>query len=183
MTVAIVFSACGIPSDARPRPLPAEDVPFGLLDPRSTTTAVAQPSVAAASAEIFLVAEERLAPAPRQVPAPVSLEAVLAALLAGPTVEEVAAGWRTAISADTRLRSASTADGIAHLDLSESFAEVEGEEQILALAQLVFTATALPGIRGVAFRLAGSAVEVPTADGTLKEAPIRRADFAALGPT
>ncbi len=178
----LLFTACGIPTEVRPRTLAEEAVPFGLLDPTSTTTTSAVPAVAAVPTEIFLVREERLARAPRRVPAPISLDGLLAALLDGPTSEEAAAGLRTALAPDTGIRSASTAAGIASIDLSESFAEVEGTEHILALAQLVFTATALPGVGAVDFKLAGSPVEVPTGDGTLTYGPLRRADFAALAP-
>lgn len=178
--VIVLSAACGIPNDARPRPLPEEAVPFGLLDQTTTTTTVAIPSVPAVLADVFLVGQERLARVQRQVPAPVSLDKVLAALLDGPTSDEAASGLRTALGPEAALRSASTAGGIASLDLSESFLQVEGRDHILALAQLVFTATALPGVGAVEFKLAGSPVEVPTGDGTLKYGPIRRTDFAAL---
>ena len=68
------------------------------------------------------------------------------------------------------------------IDVNESLTGVDGEEQMLALAQLVFTLTGLPGVNGVSFARDGRPVEVPTADGELKRGPLRRQDFAAVAP-
>ena len=173
-----LLAACGIPEDARPRPL-GEDAPFELLDPTSTTTSTV-PHVPAAATDVYLVRQERLVRVARQVGAPASLPTVLATLLEGPTSDEAAAGLRTALGPQAGIRSASATGRTATIDLSESFGEVEGDEQILALAQLVFTATSLPGVDAVDFKLAGSPVEVPRGDGTLNYGPLRRVDFAAL---
>jgi spore germination protein GerM len=50
------------------------------------------------------------------------------------------------------------------------------------VAQVVFTASSLPGITGVTFELSGSPVEVPVASGV--EVPIANtSQFAILAPT
>ena len=49
------------------------------------------------------------------------------------------------------------------------------------MAQVVFTASALPGVTGVTFELLGQPVEVPVASGAL--VPVATtAQFAALAP-
>lgn len=130
---------------------------------------------------MFLVRNSRLVRVGRQPWNPPSLDGAIAALLRGPAADERAEGVRTALTRPVRLAGALAA-GVPLIDVTDSFTDVEGEEQILALAQLVFTLTALPGVDGVSFALDGRPVEVPTGDGALKRGPIRREDFAAVAP-
>ena len=53
---------------------------------------------------------------------------------------------------------------------------------MLALGQLVLTATARPGVGQVRFTLEGLPVQVPTADGTVTSDPLSRDDYLALLP-
>ena len=53
-------------------------------------------------------------------------------------------------------------------------------EQQLALAQLVFTLTALPGIGQVVFERGGVPIDVPRSDGSLVSGVITREDFAGV---
>lgn len=172
---------CGIPRDPEPRELSAEDVPFGLLSPATTQTTsdVEEP---ATSAVVYLLRDDRLVAVQRQVEAPVSPAGLLLALLEGPSTGEAEAGFRTAISSETRIRDVTSAAGVVTVALSRQFVEVTGQDQILALAQIVFTATEVPGAGAVRFRLDGEPVEIPRADGTLTSAPLTRADYAALAP-
>jgi hypothetical protein len=56
-----------------------------------------------------------------------------------------------------------------------------GQAQIEAVAQIVFTTTALPGVSSVDFELSGQSVEVPVASGA--EVPsANRFQFAPLAP-
>jgi spore germination protein GerM len=108
------------------------------------------------------------------------VQAALEVLFSGPTEAELAAGLRTAISSQTNVRSIRTEGSTAVIDLTTTFVEVGGEEQILALAQIVLTATATPGITDVRFELEGQAVEVPRADGTLSSGPLRATDYESF---
>lgn len=172
---------CGVPRDPEPRELSEDAVPFGLLAPETTQTteAVSEP---AASAVVYLLRGDRLSPVPRQVEAPVSPSRLLLALVEGPTTEEAQAGFRTAISSETRIRGVTSVAGVVTVELSSQFVEVTGQDQILAIAQIVFTATESGGAGAVRFRLDGEPVEIPRADGTLTSAPLTRADYAALAP-
>ena len=91
-----------------------------------------------------------------------------------------AAGSRTAISPQTTLRSARLDGDTAVVDLSGALVEVGGQEQILAVAQIVLTATAVPGVGQVRFLLEGQAVEIPRADGTLTAETLRATDYQSL---
>jgi spore germination protein GerM len=130
-------------------------------------------------AEIFLVQAEHLVSVRRSTPRRDLVEA-LNLLLEGPTEAEFGAGIRSAISPQTTLHSARVEGDTAVVDLSGALVEVGGQEQILAVAQLVLTVTAVPGVEQVRFLLEGQAVEVPRADGTLTSEALRAPDYAGL---
>lgn len=178
--VAVMLFGCGIPVEEGARPLPADMIPSSV--PVQGPAGSSPPGDrGSASADVFLVRDSRLVRVGRHPWNPPSVEGAIAALLQGPTAAERADGVRAALTRPVRLAGA-VAAGVPLIDVTDSFADVEAEEQILALAQLVFTLTALPGVDGVSFALEGRPVEVPTGDGALKRGPVRRADFAAVAP-
>ena len=181
IATVLLLAACGVPQDEEPRALSRDGVPFGLLSTSTTqtTTVVEDPAVLSV---VYFVRENRLIPVQRQVRAPVSAGRLLTSLLEGPTETEAEAGFRTAISSEARVRDVTTSAGVVTLELTEEFVEVAGQDQILALAQIVFTATEINAAGAVRFRLDGEPVEVPRGDGTLTSAPLTRADYAALAP-
>lgn len=170
--VASAAGACGIPDDRQPTLLPG-----GVVEPALAPSEPAQSPLA--EVPVFLVQAEHLVPVVRRAAAG-DLTGVLGRLLAGPREEEFAAGIRTAISPETGLRSARLRGDTATVDLTAALVEVGGEEQILAVAQIVLTATALPGVDGVRLLLEGQAVEIPRADGTLTSDTLRAQDYEAL---
>ena len=177
--VAVV--ACGVPSDGAPRVIPQGDVPFDLLAEPTTSPPTTQ-FQAEVLVPVYMIGSGRLVPVIRKVQPPASLLRIVQALLGGPTPDEAASGLRTAISGQTNLLSIRVQESIATIDLSGGFAGIGGREQIFALAQLVFTTTASPSVRGVRLSLDGRLVEVPRGDGTLTQEPLRREDFVAFAP-
>lgn len=128
---------------------------------------------------LFLVEAEQLVKVVRPARSG-DLRNALELLLAGPREAELAAGLRTAISPQTSLRSARLDGDTAVVDLNVALVDVGGQEQILAVAQIVLTATAVPGVREVRFLLEGEPVEVPRADGTLASEALRPEDYRGL---
>ncbi len=190
LTVAILvlvvgLAGCGVPVDRSPSALPRKGVPFGLLQPstRSTTTTSPQSPVQA-TVQIYLVtSSNHLFAVARTVPAAQqSLATVLAALVHGPTNTEAALGLESAVPAQTVVLGATIgSDDVATVNLGGTFGQLVGQAQIQAVAQIVFTAAALPGVSGVTFELAGKPVYVPTATGA--QVPVATtAQFAALAP-
>jgi spore germination protein GerM len=177
------LAGCGVPLDAGPHRLAAGDLPLGLTAaPTTTTTGAGPPSPrAAAVIQVYLVAHDRLIARSRVVPSPATASEALGLLLDGATVPEAAFGVRSAIPAGTSLLGVhQIRGGRATVDLSTDFAQTGGADQILAIAQVVYTLTSLPDVVGVSFELAGQPVDVPTADGTLVSGPVGSQDFAAL---
>ncbi len=177
--ILLPLVGCGIPVDEGARPLSDDDVRPSLPGQGASPPSVsASPNVA--SLELFFVRDSRMVPIRRLAPAS-SIDAAVAALVNGPSAAERRQGVRTALVGPVRLADIDRT-AVPVVDVADSVVQLEGEEQILALAQIVFTLTALPGVSGVSFALSGREVEVPTGDGTLKAGPLRREDFAAVGP-
>jgi hypothetical protein len=182
LAVVVLGGACGIATDDGPRVLPRNDVPFELLAPSTTTVNSTTPVAVTTEVPVYLVGANRLVVVRRLVESPPSLFRAIESLLAGPTAEEAGAGLRSAVTNQTRLLSVRVQSGVATIDLSGDFASIGGQDQILALAQLVYTATAAQGVLGVRFSLDSKAVEVPRGDGTLTQEPLGPTDYAGLAP-
>lgn len=174
VAVAALAASCGVPVDDAPRRIASEDAPFV----RDVAQSAGSGPVGVI---VFLARESRLFPAQRQV-ASTSVDDRLEALVAGETEAESSQGLRSAISRDAEVTHLGTRDGVAAVDLSPAFIGVAGEEQILAVAQIVFTATEAAGVSRVQFSLDGTTVAVPTEDGTLVDTPIGRDGFSGLAP-
>lgn len=175
--LAVVVAACGIPAEPEANRIEPGDVPFGLLEQETTTTVVPEGEPTA----IFLLTRDRLIAVDRSVPADADLADLLERVVAGPTKEERSLGITSAVPVGT-VATVDASRGVATVDLNASFSDIRSSDQLLALAQIVYTLTDQPGIGGVSFRLEGEPVKVPLAGGTLREGPLSRDDFAALAP-
>ena len=106
-----------------------------------------------ASVEVFFLQGEQLVAAERPGE---TLQEAVEALVAGPTDEEATEGLRTYVPADTPIRRAEVADGVATVDLGSAFAAGRDSEVLGArIAQLVFTASAVPGVESVQVLVSG----------------------------
>lgn len=154
------------------------DVPFGLLDrsPAPSTTITAEPTRTGTT--LFLVMGTGLVSVERprkELDTPLE---VLRLLLSGPTKTETDAGLRTSVPPETELLRANLKTSTLEVDLAEPFeTRAGGEARYLGIAQLVYTATALPGVRQVRFLLTGEPVDVPTGSGTLTRKAVDRTDY------
>lgn len=181
--VALV-AACGVPTDAEPRAIETRNVPFQLLAPTVEAPTTTQPAnTATERATIYLAdADGKLQAVRRPVTAPATAKRVLEALLAGPTEEE-ADRFATAITSDTQLLGVDGPDnGLVIVDLSRQLLDITGRSQILALAQVVFTVTALPSVDRVLFKFEGQPAEVQNGNGTLTSSPLGRLSYRDLVP-
>ena len=182
--VIVGAAGCGVPVDKEPTALSRHGIPFDLLAPtQSTTTVTTAPSPIAVPVQIFLIGPTgHLAAVTRTVSvSPPDLATVLRALVAGPNNVESTAGLQSALTTQTTVLGANIAGGVATVNLGGAFGQLVGPPQIQAVAQIVFTASALPGVTGVTFELSGQSVQVPIASGAL--VPVATtAQFTALAP-
>ncbi len=168
--VVVGLAGCGVPIDNQPAALSRHGVPFDLLAPtQSTTTITSVPSPIAIPVRIYLIGPTgHVAPVSRTVSvSPPDLLTVLRTLVAGPTDAETAAGLQSAVTSQTTVLGANIAGGTATVNLGGTFGQIVGPPEIQAVAQVVFTASALPGVTGVTFELTGQPVEVPVGSGAL----------------
>ena len=178
-------AACGVPVDSGPSAVSKSGVPFGLLAPSPPpSTATTQPSPIEVPVQIFLVGSSgHLVSVARTVSvAEPDLGSALTALVDGPTQSETAAGLQSALPAQTIVLGATISNGVATVDLGGPFGQLVGTQQIEAVAQVVFTSQALPGVTGVTFELSGAPVQVPTASGA-EVTLASTAQFAPFAPT
>jgi germination protein M len=109
--------------------------------------------------------------------------AAMNAMLAGPTVRERAIAMTSDIPAGTTLRGVKIAGGVATVDLSSAFAATGTRSAMTArLAQVVYTLTQFPSVRGVLFKVDGTALTSFGATGMSFSHPQRRADYEAVTP-
>ena len=181
---AVALAGCGVPVDPQPTALSPAKIPFDLLAPSApATTATSAPSPVEVPVQIYLIGPTgHLVPVARDVPvsAP-DLATVLGALVLGPTDAEAADGLQSALSTQTTILGATIAGGVATVNMGATFGELVGPPQIEAVAQVVFTASGLPGVTSVAFELSGEPVDVPVASGA--QVPLASTtQFAPLAP-
>lgn len=173
----LLLAACGVGVDASPHTL--SHVPYGLTRSSPPTTTSAAPS---AYVTIYLAGTRRLVAQSRSVAAPPTLGTVLRALAAGPSSAQAAQGLASPLSSAAPLKFDHLAGGVATIDVSSSFTTLAQKQQELAVAQLVFTATAFPGVQSVQILIRGRRVDVPNPKGTLSRGPLTRTDYASLAP-
>lgn len=184
--LVLAGAGCGVPTDGGPRALPDDAVPSDLLalDPITTTTTV--PVGFSTSVRIYLVGgpigSERLVSVERAVQTPATVERILDQLTLGPTPDETERGLRSALLPGTTVNSVLVESGIAVVDLAEKALAVIGTDYILALAQLVYTATELQSVGAVRFTVDGRRASVPTGTGEETPTAVGRATYAAYGP-
>lgn len=176
--VSTVVVACGITPEDSARELPADQVPFDLLDPSGSGGDL--PADMGGVGEIYLVADDVLLSVPRPIARDADLSAVVDLLANGPTRNEAAIGLRSALPRDPTILSVSQTRNTATVDLDPAFTEIRAAEQPVAIAQIVFTLTRRPEVGRVAFTLEGDPVEVPRGDGSLTAEALTRSDFPEL---
>jgi len=184
LAVLVVVSAlagCGVGAESSPREIDKGNVPFGLTERADTATTL--PTDAPYAYTIFLVNNDQLRAVTRgthTAPTPLSR---LKALIHGPTAAEADNGLSTSIGPDVTVERVRVSDGIATVVLSGAGAtQSAGSDRALAIAQLVYTATAIPGVNRVRFEVDGKITEVPRGDGTLTNRPVSRSDYGLAVP-
>lgn len=178
---ALALSGCAIGADDGPR-----DIDRSLADQAAPQAAAG--AAATGSGRIFLLAPEvpglpsRLAAVARDVTD--DANAVLTTLFAGPNVIERANQLRTALPEGIRLLDVlQRAGGVLAVDVSGEILSLSGDGLIAALAQIVFTASAITGVDSVQLTVNGSAVQWPASNGELTTRPLTVYDYPGWDPS
>lgn len=178
-TMTLALAACGVQLDKAPRELAVESVPYGLLETSTTTTSEPRPLPTFRPTTVYLVDNEGyLVQVRRQLPGEQTVESAILSLLTEPTEAESDSGLGTAISSSTVLRGVSgLEDGLVTIDLSSEISDVSPQSVRLALAQIVFTATAVAGVEKVVFQVDGQPRQVPNGAGETTDEPLTPGDY------
>ena len=170
-------TACGVSPQQHPERLRRDVVPG--------STAPSGPSegpTAVRSVDAYLVDGDRLVAVRRQVPDRDILREALLRVADGPATTEAARGLRSALPRNVRPIAVELGDGVALVDMDPGFLALAGHEQVLAVAQIVYTVSGPAGARAVRVRVDGRFLELPTGNGSLATRPLTRADFGPLAP-
>lgn len=182
----LALGACGLPEDSQPQEISRDSLPKTLIESPGSVTVV-EPSERSTNQTIFLVRSQGttdgLVAVNVALPAPNNggdlPRAVLERLISNPPTPETA-DLSSAIPPGVRIRSAVINGDVLDLDLA-NLGTIESTRQRLAVAQFVYTATAIPGIRGVRFAIDGEPSGIPLDDRTADPgAVIGRSDFPKL---
>ena len=174
--LAVLAAACSIQPDTAPRDIPPGE--RGLLD-RVTP----EGGEAAGSTRVYLVVERgdgepQLRAVQRGVEA--TPTAALEELFKGANDQEVEGGLGTAIPAGLRLLSARPVAGTLQVDVSSEILDLPGPALVRAVAQIVFTATELVGVREVRLKVEGENREWPDGRGELQTRTLTTYDYPGL---
>ncbi len=167
--IVAALPACGVPLQSSPEALGPGIGPEAPLEV-PTADGTADGAVYMVDGEMLVAVARGTTTEPADT---------LQQLLAGPTAQEEAAGLRTAIPASSVVRQVSVAEGVATVDVSPEFAGVGGQEEIMAIAQLVLTLTAR-GVERVTIHLEGLPVALPLPNGVLVTDPVGFDDYQVL---
>ena len=183
LAVLVVLAGCGVPTGGEPSTIAPTDVPYGLASPSPTPTPTAPPEAKVDASRVhWVTATDTLVPRVREVGGTTRRERLaylLEQLAAGPTKDERDEQLSTDLPPEVRLSVTRLDGGTATIDLdalAEAPAGVSGRR---AVAQIVLTATSVPGVDAVLLELAGEPIEAPLPAGELTDRPLTAQDYAA----
>lgn len=170
--LALALTACGVPLEAEP-----EILDITIDDPPQ----VAEPPTEDLEAvTLYLVGGESVVPVTRDLTSPADVETVLESLFDGITEPESRAGLRTSVPPSTRLLGVEQEGSSIVVDLGREFTAVGGEQEIMAIAQIVLTATGVGGVDSVSFEIESVPTAVPVSDGALSSESVTAHEYADL---
>ncbi len=176
--LSCVLVGCGVPTDDSPRTLADDDLPASLRPDGATTTTL--PSAEQDIVGVYFIRGKKLVRELDALPASAPLRSVLGILQRGPSEAQAKAGDRSALAGEDLIRRADVAGSTASIDLDAAFSETPSTDQILALGQLVLTATGIPRITSVRLTVDGEPTQVPRGDGSLTGRPLTARDYRSL---
>lgn len=172
--VALALASCGVDPQAEPEDVEIAPVPSSPATPTETN---AGPTVV-----LWFMSGDRLEPV-RRAAAGTGPATALDLLAEGPTPQEAADGLSTALFTPQPLAvvDGQQTDSTLTVAVSPAFVNVSGDNQLPAVAQVVWTATEFPGVEQVRFTTEDGPLEVPTDEG-LTDDPVDRDDYASVAP-
>ncbi|WP_298456890.1 GerMN domain-containing protein [uncultured Cellulomonas sp.] len=133
------------------------------------------------SVGVFLLHGDRLHEVRRAAPSR-SITTAVELLTVGPSDRESRAGLRTAVApGSVTVVGVDPITDLVVVGVTADFVATTGTNQLLAVAQVVWTATESPAVQLVRLTRDGDLIDVPTDEG-LTQGPVGRADFRTVAP-
>ena len=184
LAAGLLLGGCGVPAqdmpvEVRQTTVPSQLRPGATRQPESSSTA----RPAAPKGLVHFVRADRLIGLVRDVPSGTledRLDGLLATLAAGPSEAEQRQGVTSALPAGLRVRVLTVSGPEVVLELSGETDGTSATENVLAVGQIVLSATSFEAVKQVRLVRDGRPVEALLADGALTDHPLRAADFATL---
>ncbi len=153
---SMLLGGCSLVSTASaPQSIARNQVPFGLLD--KTIPGTNGGRVSFITQQVYIVdVTGHLAPSSRIVPSPPLLVTVLRQLILGPTEIERAAGYSSALPENLVVVSATIKNSVGYIDLASPLSTLPRKQQILAVGQLVGTASDAGALAGIEITVGGT---------------------------
>ncbi len=168
--------------------------PFGLDDTLPTTSTIVTtttmaatttsgletttPPVQSEQVRLYFVTSRQLTSVTAQLPSPVTLPQIFAALQAGPPEGELGTGLRSTVPPLAKIDIVEDRSGVAQVELPEGFFDtISPGDQRLVIAQLVLTLTDSRGIGQVVFN---QAVTKPSGEIIPAGQPLAYRDYLSL---
>jgi germination protein M len=188
VAVGLIGAGCGTATPgATPsatETTPSTPATSGSPHPPATPTSSTSPSPRTLTIGLYFLRGEDVGVAHRQIPYTLATGAAAMKLLVeGPNGAEKAAGLGTTIPEGTELLGLTIKNGVATVDLSSTFASGGGSLSMFTrLAEVVYTLTQFPTVKGVDFKLDGEPVTVFSSEGIALDHPQTRADYEDQTP-
>lgn len=173
----VAAGGCGIGPDSTPRDVAPNERNL-------TVNAVSDGDEAGGTSRIYLVAPSEagdpslLRSTARDVAS--GATPLIKSLLAGPNDQELESRLVTNIPQETQLLSTRSSGDVLFVDVSPEITELSGELLVLAVAQIVFTAAEIDGVRAVRLRVDGQDQRWPKGDGETRDGELTIYDFPGL---
>ncbi|SOC47803.1 Sporulation and spore germination [Blastococcus aggregatus] len=184
VALAVVLTGCGVPTGGAPSTIAPSDVPYGLASPSPTASPTAPPDAVGDTSRVhWISAEDTLVPRTREVSGASRRERLaylLEQLAAGPSRGERDEQLSTALPPEVELSVTRLDDGTATIDLDALGQAPAGVATRRSVAQIVLTATSVPGVQSVLLQLAGEPVEAPLPSGELTASPLTARDYLSF---
>jgi hypothetical protein len=184
LVLGLALAACGVPTGGAPSTIDPTDVPYGLASPSPAPTPTPAPEAVADTSRVhWVAADDTVVPREREAAGSTRRErltSLLGQLATGPTPAEREEQLSTALPPEIGLTVTALDQGTASIDLEVAAQALSGVSGRRAVAQIVLTATSVPGVEAVLLELAGQPVEAPLPAGALTARPLTAGDYAAF---
>lgn len=180
LLAGLVLVSCGVPVERGPAPIGTAAMPSRMQHVSEPTAVRLTATPGRAIVRVGFVRDGRLVTLVRDASSGPRLRTLIRELLAGPTAVEQANRITSALPQGLILTVADVRGSRVVLELSGETDGRSATENVLAVAQIVLSVTAVPTVHEVTFSRGGRPAEALLPDGTLTIQPLTEADYAPL---